>query len=100
MLRAQRFGPVEKGGMDEAFVDVTALVRRRLRSAAADGCWHGHVFSAAEAAPVVARNRHRPMDLRSESDAECAAAAAQPRASAERGSRLLLQVGGGSCGSA
>lgn len=76
----QRFGPAERLGGDEVFVDVTAEVDARLRAAGimggGDGYgggvigapaaallhFHGHVHRGAAA--VVADSRHRPQDLR------------------------------------
>jgi hypothetical protein len=62
-----RFGPVEKLGLDEAWVDVTAQAAAAVAAARASGAaapplrWVGHVHAAADA--VAAHNRHRPMDL-------------------------------------
>jgi DNA polymerase iota len=87
----QRFGTVERGGLDEAFVDATALVRRRLTDGTADGRWHGHVYAAACQLDVTSNNRHRPMDLRMHGISHPSPPSTSARA--EHGARLLLQVG-------
>jgi DNA polymerase iota len=60
-----RFGPTEKLGLDEAFVDVTraaaAAVAAARGSPAGALAWVGHVHAARDA--VAAHNRHRPTDL-------------------------------------
>jgi DNA polymerase iota len=62
-----RFGPTEKLGLDEAYVDVTrtaAAAVAAARGGARDAralAWQGHVHAARDA--VAAHNRHRPTDL-------------------------------------
>jgi hypothetical protein len=67
LLLLLRWGPVEKLGLDESFVDLTSQVEQRM---AADGAaaaaleqpWHGQVVSPSM--QLTAHSRHRPMDLR------------------------------------
>jgi DNA polymerase iota len=59
-----RFGPTEKLGLDEAFVDVTRAAVAAVaaaRGGAGALAWVGHVHAARDA--VAAHNRHRPTDL-------------------------------------
>lgn len=57
---AARFGPTEKLGMDECFVDITAAARLRSRSGE-PAAWCGWVHDATTR--VQAPNKHRKMDL-------------------------------------
>ena len=84
----RRFGPAEKLGLDETWLDVTAEAQRRL--AALEGlppaalapqlAWRGHVHRGGTA--LAAESRHRPMDLRVARSAVsgCQTAAAGPGA--------------------
>jgi hypothetical protein len=64
----QRFGPAERLGMDEVFVDVSELVEQRLaalgQGAAQQAALQvrGHVYSSSMR--LHADTRHRPQDLR------------------------------------
>eukprot|EP00873_Tetraselmis_striata_P039314 jgi/Tetstr1/459578/TSEL_004943.t1 len=62
----QRFGTVERLGMDECFVDATEEVARRLDAAGANapaGAWCGHIYRP-DGAALLQDNPHRPQDLR------------------------------------
>ncbi|KAG1663320.1 hypothetical protein FOA52_006279 [Chlamydomonas sp. UWO 241] len=66
----QRYGPAEKLGLDEVWVDITTQASSRLAasplgSLAAAG-WIGHVHMAG-GAPLVSASATRPMDLRVQS---------------------------------
>ncbi|KIZ00971.1 DNA polymerase iota subunit [Monoraphidium neglectum] len=62
----QRFGPAQRLGMDELFVDATQEVEARLRAWGGRPppglTWCGHLHSGS--APLIADSRHRPQDLR------------------------------------
>ncbi|GBF90329.1 DNA polymerase iota [Raphidocelis subcapitata] len=61
----RRFGPTERLGLDEFFVDASEAVAARVRGgggAPPPHGWRGHVQSGSAA--VVADSRHRPQDLR------------------------------------
>lgn len=78
-----RYGPAEKLGLDETFVDVTDEVLRRLRTGvydppAAPPRPVGHVHSAACA--VAADTTYRPQDLRAVQPSTVAAAAVPAQA--------------------
>jgi len=64
-----RFGVVEKLGLDEFYVDVSALVTERLAGGYIPTEYQGHVFSGEGAVVggerVAAETRFRPQDLRS-----------------------------------
>uniref|UniRef100_A0A061RGN2 DNA polymerase iota n=1 Tax=Tetraselmis sp. GSL018 TaxID=582737 RepID=A0A061RGN2_9CHLO len=63
----QRFGTVERLGMDECFVDVTDEVQRRLRAGEPRaGGFRGHVFAAGTA--LRQDNPYRPQDVRAAAD--------------------------------
>ena len=61
----ERFGAVERLGMDECFLDVTAEAQRRLGSVPRDTQqgWKGHLHVPGGAA-LEQDNPHRPQDLR------------------------------------
>lgn len=90
-----RFGPTEKLGMDEAWVDVTAAAAAAA-AAQPPPRFVGHVHAAAAA--VAAHNRHRPMDLSAQAQSNNVAgdAADLPVAHAPAcGSDALLAAGSG-----
>ena len=66
-----RFGPTEKLGMDEAWVDATAAAAAAA-AAQPPPRFEGHVHAAASA--VAAHNRYRPMDLSAQAQSNNAAA--------------------------
>jgi len=61
---ASRFGPTERLGMDELWVDVTILARQRVKAATAESpvSWHGWVHDP-RTTGVDAPNVHRKMDV-------------------------------------
>ncbi|GLC60262.1 hypothetical protein PLESTB_001592000 [Pleodorina starrii] len=98
-----RYGPAEKLGMDETFVDVTEEVLRRIRSGAYDAPappprMAGHLHSASCA--VAAETSYRPQDLRAVpagAPGAGAGAATGPTAAAaaEATAVVAMGVGGG-----
>ncbi|GLC37396.1 hypothetical protein PLESTM_000579100 [Pleodorina starrii] len=98
-----RYGPAEKLGMDETFVDVTEEVLRRIRSGAYDAPappprLAGHLHSASCA--VAAETSYRPQDLRAVpagAPGAGAGAATGPTAAAaaEATAVVAMGVGGG-----
>ena len=58
----RRFAPVQRLGLDESWLDVSALVAARLGRGAADTEFCGHVYDPGGA--MRAASRHRPQDLR------------------------------------
>ncbi|UPR01199.1 DNA polymerase iota [Chloropicon primus] len=59
----QKFGPVERLGLDEFFVDVQALVDERLAAGEVPQHFRGHLVGSGTS--VRADTRFRPQDLRS-----------------------------------
>ena len=61
----QRYGPAERLGMDEVFVDASREVEARLRhwTSASVPQYRGHVHHCGTVA-LHAASRHRPQDLR------------------------------------
>lgn len=60
----KRYGPAQKLGLDELFVDITSEVMRRLegiQSMPLKWCGHVHVVDGCN---LVQDNKYRPMDLR------------------------------------
>lgn len=58
----QRFGPAERLGMDEVYVDVTEEVDRRIAHGVMDARWHGHLHSSMTR--LTSDTKYRPQDLR------------------------------------
>ena len=60
----ERFGPCEKLGLDECWVDLTAEVDRRVEAGDDPRAFVGRVFSAASDAVAAGINPRRPADVR------------------------------------
>lgn len=65
----ERFGPVQKLGLDEFALDVSRRSREAHADPSAAPRWHGHVHAAGDGtstaeAQAGSAARHRPMDLR------------------------------------
>lgn len=66
----RRYGTVQKLGLDEVFVDVTAEAERRLqgnRNTSTPVQWAGHIHTPGEV-QLMQDSKHRPMDLRAGKD--------------------------------
>lgn len=58
----RRYGPAEKLGLDEVFVDASQQARQRCAAGTAPPAWRGHLHRAGT--ELVQESRHRVMDLR------------------------------------